>query len=88
MIEIATTIAMVLLGLAAVATIARIVIGPTLADRVLGLDMLTILGVGFIGAFAVRTGLFHYVDIAVAVSLSGLLATLAFARYLLSRPRQ
>jgi len=87
-IEIATTIAMALLGLAAVATIARIVIGPTLADRVLGLDMLTILGVGFIGAFAARTGLFLYVDIAVAVALSGLLATLAFARYLLSRPRK
>ncbi|MEO6012225.1 MAG: monovalent cation/H+ antiporter complex subunit F [Devosia sp.] len=84
----ATTISTILLGVAALATIIRIIVGPTLADRVLGLDVLTILGVGFIGAFAVRTGLFLYVDIAVTVALSGLLATLGFARYLLSRPQQ
>lgn len=83
----ATTVAMILLGASACATLIRIVLGPTLADRVLGLDMLTILGVGFIGAFAARTGMYLYVDIAVAVALSGLIATLAFARYLLTRTR-
>ena len=87
MIEIATTIAFVLLGFGMLATIVRIVRGPTLADRILGLDMITFLAVGMVGVFAIRTGLFLYVDIAVALALVGFLSTAAFARYLLSRGR-
>ena len=85
MIELVTTIAFALLGFAMVATIVRIVRGPTLADRILGLDTMTILGIAIIGVFALRTGLYVYIDIAVALGLVGFVATAAFARYLLSR---
>jgi multicomponent Na+:H+ antiporter subunit F len=85
MIETVTTICFVLLGLAMLATIIRIIRGPTLADRIVGLDTITVLAVGIIGVFAFRTGLYLYVDIAIAVALVGLLATVAFARYLMSR---
>jgi len=85
MIEIVTDIAFALLGLAMLATVVRIVRGPTLADRILGLDTITILAIGIIGIFAFRTGLHLYVDIAVGVALAGFLSTVAFARYLLSR---
>jgi multicomponent Na+:H+ antiporter subunit F len=88
MIETVTTICFVLLGLAMIGAIVRIIIGPTLADRILGLDTITILAVGIIGVFAVRTGLALYADIAIAVALVGFLSTVAFARYLLSRGRQ
>ena len=85
MIALVTNICFALLGLALLATVVRIIRGPTLADRILGLDTISILAVGVIGVFAVRTGLFLYADIAVAVALVGFLATIAFARYLLSR---
>ncbi len=85
MMEIATTIAFVLFGLAMLAAIVRLVRGPTLADRILGLDTMTVLSVGVIGIFAVRTGLYLYVDIAIALALVGFLSTAALARYLLSR---
>ena len=88
MIETVTTICFVLLGLAMLATIIRIIRGPTLADRILGLDTITILAVGNIGLFAVTTGLTLYADIAIAVALVGFLSTAAFARYLLSRARR
>ena len=88
MIELVTDICFGLLGLAVLATVIRIVRGPTLADRILGLDTITILAVGLIGTFAVRTGLHLYVDIAVGVALVGFLSTIAFARYLLSRRQQ
>jgi multicomponent Na+:H+ antiporter subunit F len=88
MIETVTTICFVLLGLAMIGAIVRIIIGPTLADRILGLDTITILAVGIIGVFAVRTGLALYADIAIAVALVGFLSTVAFAQYLLSRGRQ
>jgi len=85
MIEVTTTIAFVLLGLGMAGTIVRIIRGPTLADRILGLDTVTVLAVGVVGVFAIRTELFLYADIAVSVALVGFLSTLAFARYLLSR---
>lgn len=88
MIETATTISFVLLGLAFLATVIRIIRGPTLADRILGLDTITIIAIGAIGAFALRTGLHLYTDIAVGLALVSFLATVAFARYLLSRGGQ
>lgn len=84
----ASLIALVLLAAALLVSIVRIIIGPTLADRVLALDLLTVLALGFIGAIAVRTGLTLYLDIAIAVALLGFLATIAFARYLLRNAKQ
>ena len=86
MMEIATNISFILLGLAMLAAVIRIVRGPTLADRILGLDALTILAIGLVGIYAIRTGLHLYVDIAIALALVGFLSTAAFARYLLKRP--
>lgn len=85
MIELTTTIALALLALAMLAAVVRIILGPTLADRILGLDTITILGLGVIATFAMRTGFYLYTDIAIALALLGFLSTLAFARYLLSR---
>lgn len=84
-LHFATSVAFVLLGLAFIAVLVRFVRGPSLADRILALDTITVLAAGAIGVFAVRTGVLLYVDIAVAISLVGLLSTAAFARYLLSR---
>lgn len=78
-------IALVVLGIALLLTVVRIVIGPTLGDRILALDMLTGVGMGFVGAIAVRTGLMLYLDIAIALALLGFLATVALARYMLLR---
>jgi multicomponent Na+:H+ antiporter subunit F len=85
MIELVTDVAFAIQGLAVLATIIRIIRGPTLADRILGLDTITILAIGVAGTFAIRTGLHLYVDIAVGLALVGFLSTVAFARYLLSR---
>ena len=84
-IALASTIALAMLGLALFFTVYRIVVGPTLADRVLALDLLTVLAMGFVGAMAIRTGITLYIDIAIALALLGFLATVAFARYILSR---
>jgi len=84
-VSLASTIALLLLGLALLLSVVRIVVGPTLGDRVLALDLLTVLAMGFVGAVAIRTGLTLYLDIAIALALLGFLATAAFARYILSR---
>jgi multicomponent Na+:H+ antiporter subunit F len=69
--------------IAAMALIAiRVLRGPTLADRVLALDQLVGVAIGFIAVIAVKTGYELYIDIALALGLIGFLTTAAFARYL------
>lgn len=63
----------------------RTVKGPSLPDRVVALDMLVSVGIGFIAAIGVLTGYYLYIDIAITLGLVGFLATVAFARFVLSR---
>lgn len=84
-LNLTTLIALVLLGLALLISVVRIIIGPTLGDRVLALDLMTVVAMGFVGAIAIRTGRMLYLDIAIALALLGFLATVALARYILSR---
>ncbi len=88
MIEIATDISFGLLGLAALFTLIRIARGPTLADRILGLEILSGIGAGFVASYAVHSGLTLYADVAIVLPLLSFLATAALARYLLSRQQQ
>lgn len=74
--------ALLLLMLAMLATAARVLLGPTLADRVLALDQLVAIAIGFIAVIAIKTGYELYIDIALALGLAGFLATAAFARYI------
>jgi multicomponent Na+:H+ antiporter subunit F len=62
-------------------TVFRLLRGPTPADRVVALDMLALLGIGFIGIFSISTGEYAFLDVAIALALVGFLATVAFARY-------
>ena len=78
-------LAFVLLCLALLLNLWRLVKGPSVPDRVLALDLMTVIAMGFVGAVAIRTGLMLYLDIAIALALLGFLATVAFARYILSR---
>lgn len=84
-LDISITIALVLLSASFLITIIRIVIGPTLPDRVLGLDMLVAAAIGYIAVIGIKTGFALYVDIAIALGLVGFLATVAFARFILVR---
>lgn len=78
-------IALGVLSLSLLLTVARVVIGPTLPDRVLALDMLVAVAIGFIAVLGIRTGYSLYADIAIALGLVGFLSTVAFARFILQR---
>jgi multicomponent Na+:H+ antiporter subunit F len=47
--------------------------------------MITMLAIGYIAAFAIRTGFTLYVDIAISMGLLGFLSTVAFARFLIKK---
>ncbi len=70
---------MILLGLA-VAFI-RLARGPSLADRVVALDMMTVTIISFCGVYAVFMDEPSFLDVAIVLALVGFLATVALARY-------
>ncbi|MEZ5799193.1 MAG: cation:proton antiporter [Nitratireductor sp.] len=74
-----------MLTAAFVLTVVRVVLGPTLPDRVLALDTLVAAAIGYIAVIGVKTGYSLYLDIAIALGLVGFLATVAFARFVLER---
>ena len=80
--------ALLLLGAMAIAGV-RIARGPHVADRVVALDMLSLLGIAAAGLAAVATGSAAFVDVALGVAFVGFLAIVAFSGFMErgSRPR-
>lgn len=74
-----------LLGASLLLTVLRVLRGPTLPDRVLALDMLVSVAIGFIAVTGIATRAAFNVDIAIALGLVGFLATVAFARFVMIR---
>ena len=83
---VALTLALAILSISMLLTVVRVILGPTLPDRVLALDMLVAIAIGFIAVLGIRTGQTLYADIAIALGLVGFLATMAFARFILAAP--
>lgn len=59
----------------------RLAKGPTLPDRIVALDMMTISLVAFSAIFAVQTSNSAFLDIVVVLALVGFVATVAMARF-------
>ena len=87
MTELATRVALAMIGLAMFLTFIRLVRGPTLPDRVVALDLMGVLAVGMLAAYAVATDQPGLLDPAAVLALVGFLGTVAFARYLARRGR-
>jgi multicomponent Na+:H+ antiporter subunit F len=80
-LDLAVGICAALLVAAMILSSVRIVKGPHVADRVVALDMLSLLGVAAAGLAAVASDAMAFVDIALGVALVGFLATVAFAAF-------
>jgi multicomponent Na+:H+ antiporter subunit F len=85
--ELAPRLALAMVGLALLLAFVRLVRGPTLPDRVVALDLMGVLAVGMIAAYAVATDQPVLLDPAAVLALVGFLGTVAFARYLERRGR-
>ena len=81
MTEWAVWVAMLLLFAGLAIAFARLVMGPSLADRVVALDLMAVQMVAFMALFTIHTGDPVFVDVALALALVAFLATVAFARF-------
>lgn len=77
----AIDISFVLVMLGVVGGFIRLVKGPSLPDRIVALDMMTVLIVSFCGLYALQSGQAAFVDVAIVLALIGFLATVALARF-------
>ena len=80
--ELATDIALGLTAFGLVAGCIRMLKGPTAADRIVALDLITILLVAVSSLLALQLENAAYLDLGLALALIGFLATVGFARYL------
>lgn len=78
-------VALLFLGLAFAAGIARVVIGPTLADRAVAVDVCLFSVVGALALLSVRRGTEVFVDAVLIATLVGFVATVALARLVARR---
>lgn len=76
------TAALVLLAAAGLAMTIRVVIGPSVADRVVALDGLLVIVISVLVVDAARTGSTAFVDVAVVMGLLGYVGTGVAARFI------
>jgi len=79
--DIILKIAGALIFLSITCGIIRLVIGRTIVDRVVAIDMLTVVSISLIALYAHLSGRFVYIDVALVYGLLSFLAVLAIARY-------
>lgn len=84
-LAVAEYVGLILLSLSFLLTTYRVIVGPTLPDRIVALDMLVVVAVGFIALIGIRTSFTLYVDVAISLGLVGFLATVAFARFVMAK---
>jgi multicomponent Na+:H+ antiporter subunit F len=77
--------AMGLLMLSLVASFIRLLRGPSFADRVLAIDVISVLMVGIIGTYAIKTGEPLLIRTGIVLALISFLGTTAFAFYITRR---
>jgi multicomponent Na+:H+ antiporter subunit F len=80
--ETIVQISTVLIFFAILLGVVRLVLGPTQIDRIVAIDMLTIISISLIALYAHVSGRFVYIDVALVYGLLSFLAVLAISRFL------
>lgn len=80
-----TATALLLIAMALV--LWRLAKGPTAADRVIALDLLSVLVVAFLVAVSILARETSYLDVAIAYTCIAFLGTIALARFILRTSR-
>ncbi|MEX0681486.1 MAG: monovalent cation/H+ antiporter complex subunit F [Balneolales bacterium] len=86
--SIAIIVVYVFLSLSLLISLVRMIIGPTPPDRVVALDLIAFVVMGYIATYSISSGHPVYLDVAIALALIAFFGTVAFARYIFLRASQ
>ena len=81
MLAIASQIALLILSVSILIALLRLIKGPTLPDRIVAMDLIGVLAVGFIVILAASTDVSVMLDAAIVIALIGFVSTVAYATY-------
>jgi len=82
-VAMAGQFALVVLLISIILALARLVKGPAAADRIVALDLISILIVAFLAAYSIYAGETSFLDVAIGYALIAFLGTVALARFLM-----
>ena len=84
-LDTAITVSLILTVIGLCGGAARLWLGPSPADRVVSLDLITVLLIAITSLLALLLDNSAYLDLGLVLALIGFLATVAFARYIEQR---
>lgn len=82
MFQLILYIALILLSISLVMFMIRIIIGPSIADRILALDSFGVTLVGFIGIIMMLQDTIAYSDIILVLSILSFVGTVALSKFI------
>lgn len=83
MLTTSISISMFLLSIAIALNLWRLVIGPSLPDRILALDTMYINAIALLVLFGIYQGSMLYFEVALLIAVMGFIGTVALSKYLL-----
>jgi multicomponent K+:H+ antiporter subunit F len=83
MLTTAISISMLLLGIAIALNLWRLILGPSLPDRILALDTMYINAIALLVLFGIYEGSILYFEAALLIAVMGFVGTVALSKYLL-----
>ncbi|MFY9238357.1 MAG: K+/H+ antiporter subunit F [Roseovarius sp.] len=81
--NIALIIAFAAVALAQVLSMVRLVMGPSVGDRILALDTMVINAIGLIVLMGISQGSTIYFEVSLIIAMLGFVSTVAFARFVM-----
>jgi len=75
-------VALAVLGLSLALAFARVVLGPTAADRAMGLELAGVNLLAIMGTWSLRSGHTEFMDAALVLAAISFVGTVAIANYL------
>jgi multicomponent Na+:H+ antiporter subunit F len=87
-VELAGLFALAVLLISMLLALVRLVKGPAAADRIVALDLISILIVAFLATFSVFAEEISFLDVAIGYALVAFLGTVALARFLMRSATQ
>ncbi len=88
LVIIASRFALVLLLISIALALVRLIKGPDAADRIVALDLMSMLIVAFLATQSIYAGETSFLDVAIAYALIAFLGTVALARFLVRSAQQ
>jgi len=80
--EWSVQISVIVIGLSILIIFLRLVLGPSIEDRIVALDLLSANAIAFIAVYSIQKNTTTFLDVGIILALLAFLGTVAFAFYL------